>query len=141
MNKNRVAVFFVLMLSCGAFLFFLYSLTIRMSILLFEREAVAEVIEWTKKDDKTYVIYRYMNLVDNHSYTIEKEISKRSIDDLMGKKDFKIKYSTIFPSFTLIDGISDYSYVLLLIGCAIVAFVAYRSIQALRRKIPMSEFT
>lgn len=141
MSRDRIAVFFVLVLSCGVFFYFSYGLIVRLSILFFKGETSVEVIEWTKKDGKTYVIYEYLNQADNHNYTIEKEVKKTSIEELKSKNELTIKYSTVFPSFTLIDGMSDYSYVLILIGCVIALIAAYRSIQVLRRKIPMSKFT
>lgn len=139
--KDRIAVIFVFILSVGAFLYCLYGLAIRGSIWFFKERAVAQVVEWVRRDDKTFVIYQYKNQSDNFTYTIEKEVPKKSLDVLQGSKEFDIEYSTLFPSFTLVEGISDRSYIFIIIGCCLTFVAAHRSFLALRKKISVSDFT
>lgn len=140
-RKDKLSVIIVLILSSVLLLYCLYGLTISLSIWFFKDETIARVKEWKESSGEIYVVYTYGNKIDGHDYTIEKKISRRLSEGLRGKSELRIKYSTVFPTYTTVDEIPEYSYIFILIGVFLGLVAVYRSVQTLRRKIPLSDFT
>ncbi|MBT1699245.1 hypothetical protein KK083_20275 [Fulvivirgaceae bacterium PWU4] len=138
--KDRVAVITVLIISLGVFIYCGLDLVKRLSIFFSYEEVEANVIEWTDENGEIYLSYSYFDKYDVKDYTIKREVGRRHVKLLQNLSKVQIRYSKIYPTYTTINGITDYSFIFVLIGVALTTISIYRCIRVLKKKVPISDF-
>jgi len=139
MRKDKIPALIVFVIGSGFLIYFIYGFVPELFLRFDNSETTGQVIGWEKEDAKNYILFVYKH-PDGHQYTIRKEIKRPKIDQLKDKKQIIIKYSNLFPGYTLIDGIPDRSYIFFPFGIAIMVVALYRSIQVFRGKIRPEDF-
>lgn len=139
MKKDKIPAVIVFVISIGFLIYFIKGLVPELSLRFDYGTATANIIRWEQEDAEIYVVYSYQHS-DGHQYTVYKEIKRPNIADLKNKKEITIKYSNQFPAYTLVEGVPDRSYILIIPGIIIMLIGVYGSIRVFLGRLKPEDF-